>query len=52
MIHAYKGVAPKIDPIAFVEASAHVIGDVELAEEASVWFNIGLRADNNATEGR
>jgi len=52
VIHAYQGVLPKIHPTAFVEASAHLIGDVELGEDASVWYYIGLRADNNATEGR
>ena len=52
VIHAYQGVLPKIHPTAFVEASAHLIGDVEMGEDASVWYYIGLRADNNATEGR
>lgn len=39
---------PKIHPTAFVEASAHVIGDVELGEDASVWFNVVVRGDVNA----
>lgn len=47
MIHAYKGVAPKIHPTAFVAASAEVIGDVELGEESSVWFNAVIRGDVN-----
>ena len=34
-------------PTAFVEASAQVIGDVELAEETSVWFTAVLRGDVN-----
>jgi len=48
MIHAYQGVMPKIHPTAFVEDSAQVIGDVELGEESSVWFNVVIRGDVNA----
>ena len=47
MIHAYHGVMPKVHPTAFVEASAQVIGDVELGEDASVWFNAVIRGDVN-----
>ena len=47
MIHAYKGVVPKLHPTAFVEASAQVIGDVELAEEVGVWFTSVIRGDVN-----
>jgi len=47
MIHAYQGVVPKIHPTAFVEDSAQVIGDVELGEDSSVWFNAVIRGDVN-----
>lgn len=47
MIHAYRDVRPAVHATAFVEASAHVIGDVELAEDASVWFCAVLRGDVN-----
>jgi len=47
MIHSYRGVTPKIHPAAWVETSAHVIGDVELAEDASVWFCAVVRGDVN-----
>ena len=47
MIHAYKGVVPKVHPSVFVAASADVIGDVELGEESSVWFNTVVRGDVN-----
>lgn len=47
MIHPYRGVVPRIHPTAFVEASAHVIGDVELGEDSSVWFCSVLRGDVN-----
>jgi carbonic anhydrase/acetyltransferase-like protein (isoleucine patch superfamily) len=48
VIHAYQGILPRIHPTAFVEASAHVIGDVELGEDASVWFSVVIRGDVNA----
>ena len=47
MIHAYKGVVPKVHPSVFIAASADVIGDVELGEESSVWFNTVVRGDVN-----
>ncbi len=37
---------PRIDPTAWVAASADLIGLVELAAESSVWFHCTLRADN------
>jgi carbonic anhydrase/acetyltransferase-like protein (isoleucine patch superfamily) len=48
LIHSYAGVSPRIHPTAFVEASAQVIGDVELAEDSSVWFCAVVRGDVNA----
>jgi carbonic anhydrase/acetyltransferase-like protein (isoleucine patch superfamily) len=47
MIYAYRGVAPKVHPSVFIAASADVIGDVELGEESSVWFNTVVRGDVN-----
>ena len=47
VIHAYKGVMPKVHPTAFVEASAQVIGHVELEEGSSV----RLRADYLKAQG-
>lgn len=47
MIHAYRDTIPKVHPTAFVDASAHVIGDVELGEDASVWFCTVIRGDVN-----
>jgi carbonic anhydrase/acetyltransferase-like protein (isoleucine patch superfamily) len=37
---------PRIDPTAWVAPGAHVLGRVELAEGASVWFGAVLRGDN------
>jgi carbonic anhydrase/acetyltransferase-like protein (isoleucine patch superfamily) len=38
--------APRIASTAWVADSADVIGRVELAEDASIWFNAVLRGDN------
>ncbi len=47
MLHPYRGRTPVVHPTAFVHDSAHVIGDVTLEEDASVWFCSVLRADVN-----
>lgn len=46
-LRSFKGVLPRVDPSCFVEDSAQVIGDVELGEDSSVWFNAVLRGDVN-----
>lgn len=45
MLIAHGGVAPRVDPTAYVQASAQVIGDVHLGAGSSVWFNSVLRGD-------
>ncbi|HEV2882023.1 MAG TPA: gamma carbonic anhydrase family protein [Pyrinomonadaceae bacterium] len=45
MIRPFRGKHPKIHPSAFIEASAQVIGDVEIGEQSSVWFNAVVRGD-------
>ena len=45
MIKPFRGVHPQIHPTAFVEESAQVIGDVDLGEESSIWFNTVVRGD-------
>ena len=42
------GVAPKIAEDAFIAPTAVLIGDVEVAAGASVWFGAVLRGDNSA----
>lgn len=41
----YDGKLPKIHPTAFVAPTATLIGDVEIGEDASVWFGAVLRGD-------
>ncbi len=45
MLISLDGMAPQVDASAYVQASAQLIGAVELAAGASVWFNSVLRAD-------
>ncbi len=45
MIHSFNGKIPKIPSTVFIAPSADVIGDVEIGEESSVWFNTVVRGD-------
>lgn len=45
MLRPYKGVTPRVDPGAYVDPSAQVIGDVEIGTEASIWMNAVVRGD-------
>jgi carbonic anhydrase/acetyltransferase-like protein (isoleucine patch superfamily) len=45
MIRSYQGMTPKIPATCYVDASAQVIGDVELGEHASIWMNAVVRGD-------
>ncbi len=45
MLRQYKGMTPRVDPGAFIDQSAQVIGDVEIGPEASVWMNAVVRGD-------
>jgi carbonic anhydrase/acetyltransferase-like protein (isoleucine patch superfamily) len=45
MLRPYRGRLPVVDPTAFVDASAQVIGDVTLGPESSVWMNVVMRGD-------
>lgn len=45
MIREYKGKSPAIHDAAWVADNADVIGDVEIAADASVWFQSVVRGD-------
>jgi carbonic anhydrase/acetyltransferase-like protein (isoleucine patch superfamily) len=45
MIRPFRGKHPQIHASAFIEESAQVIGDVEIGEQSSVWFNAVVRGD-------
>ena len=46
MIYELDGVAPVIGPGAWVAPDANLIGRVVLEDEASVWFGVTIRGDN------
>jgi carbonic anhydrase/acetyltransferase-like protein (isoleucine patch superfamily) len=46
-MNQYGEYVPRIDPSAFIAPGAQVIGQVELAAGASVWFNAVLRGDES-----
>ena len=48
MLRPFLGVHPTVDPSAFVDTSAQIIGDVHLGPESSVWMNVVVRGDVNA----
>ena len=47
MLRPHKGRLPKVDPTAFVDPSAQVIGDVTIGPESSIWMNVVVRGDVN-----
>jgi len=47
MIRTHRGKTPKIAVSAYIDASAVVIGEVEIGERASVWPNVTIRGDVN-----
>jgi gamma-carbonic anhydrase len=47
MIKSFRNIAPKIHETAFIAENAVIIGDVEIGERASVWYNCVLRGDVN-----
>lgn len=47
MIRPFRSIMPKVHETAFVTDDAIVIGDVEIGEDASVWFGSIVRGDVN-----
>jgi len=47
MLFELNGVAPRLEPGAWVAPTAVVIGDVWLGERATIWFNCLVRGDTN-----
>jgi carbonic anhydrase/acetyltransferase-like protein (isoleucine patch superfamily) len=47
LILPYKGISPRIHPTVFTVETAQIIGDVEIGEDSSVWFNAVVRGDVN-----
>lgn len=47
MLRPYRGQMPRVHPTAFIDASAQVIGDVDIGEGSSVWMCVVMRGDVN-----
>ena len=47
MILNYKNKSPKIQKTVFIADSADIIGDVEIGDFSSIWFNATVRGDQN-----
>lgn len=45
MIIAFGAHVPRVDPSAYVAASAQIIGDVEIGAQSGIWFNVVIRGD-------
>jgi carbonic anhydrase/acetyltransferase-like protein (isoleucine patch superfamily) len=45
MILSYHGITPQISPSAYIQQSSHIVGDVHIKDESSVWFNAVVRSD-------
>jgi carbonic anhydrase/acetyltransferase-like protein (isoleucine patch superfamily) len=48
MIRSWQGKTPVVPAGCYVDASAQVLGDVQLGAQASVWMNAVLRGDVNS----
>ena len=46
MIYALDGIAPTVAADAWIAPGTHVIGNVTLAAQSSVWFGTTIRGDN------
>jgi carbonic anhydrase/acetyltransferase-like protein (isoleucine patch superfamily) len=47
MLRTFGSQSPRVHPTAFVDASAQVIGDVEIGEHSSIWMMVVVRGDVN-----
>lgn len=45
MIKPYNNIQPTIHPNTFIAPDAWIIGDVEIAEDVSIFFNVVIRGD-------
>ena len=45
MLHEYKGKWPKLGERVFIAEGAQIVGDVEIGDHSSVWFNCVIRGD-------
>ncbi|ASS93752.1 gamma carbonic anhydrase family protein [Peribacillus simplex] len=48
MIIPYNNKKPSIDDTAFVAPGAHLIGDISIGKDSTIWFNAVLRGDEDS----
>ncbi len=47
MLKSIKGKKPSIDNSCFIAETANIVGDVTIAANSSIWYNVVIRADEN-----
>jgi len=47
LILQYQNISPKIHETVLIAEGAHIIGDVEIGQDSSIWFNTVVRGDVN-----
>jgi carbonic anhydrase/acetyltransferase-like protein (isoleucine patch superfamily) len=47
MIHRFKDHTPQVHPSVFIAPGVHIIGDVTIGADSSVWYNAVIRGDVN-----
>lgn len=45
MLYGYKGLLPQLGKDVFIAPTASVVGDVEIAQDCSIWFGTVIRGD-------
>jgi gamma-carbonic anhydrase len=45
VLHEYKGKWPKLGERVFIAEGAQIVGDVEIGDHSSVWYNCVIRGD-------
>ncbi len=48
MIYELDGKKPKVDESVYLAPGTHLIGDITLEKDVSIWFNSVLRAENDS----
>jgi carbonic anhydrase/acetyltransferase-like protein (isoleucine patch superfamily) len=47
VVRPFKSIYPTVDPTAYIDDSAQVIGDVHVGADSSIWMNVVVRGDVN-----
>src|SRR2546429_7145625 len=45
MLHEYRGKWPKLGTRVYIAEGAQIVGDVEIGDHSSVWYNCVIRGD-------